>query len=122
MLRWEKPNLHEAHSLPPRNYPNYSEKLRGICARIHDAAFYYVDTTTNADLQSVTEANDCSFRRYEELRLDSLKRQVTTAKEKWNGEMEDNDRDVGVSITEKANSFLESIRKAESEMQNVKSK
>ena len=81
MLRWEKPNLHEAHDLPPRNYPNYSEKLRGMCARIHDAAFYYVDTTTDADMQSVTEANDCSFGRYEELRLRSLKQQVTTAKE-----------------------------------------
>ena len=30
MFRWEKPNLHEAHNLPPRNYPNYSEKLRGM--------------------------------------------------------------------------------------------
>ena len=40
MFLWEKPNLHEAHNLPPRYYPNYSEKLRGMCARIHDAALY----------------------------------------------------------------------------------
>ena len=122
MLRWEKPNLHETHNLPPRNYPNYSEKLRGMCARIHDAAFYYVDTATDADMQSVTEANDCSFRRNEELCLRSLKQQVTTAKEKWGGTMEDNGRDVGVSINEMANSLLESISKAESEMQNVEGK
>ena len=36
--------------------------------------------------------------------------------------MEDNDRDVGVSINKKANSILESIGKAEYEMQNVKRK
>ena len=48
--------------------------------------------------------------------------QVTTAKEKWGGAMEDNDRDVGVSINKKANSILESIGKAEYEMQNVKRK
>ena len=69
-----------------------------MCARIHDAAFYFIDTTTDADMQSVTEASDCSFRRYEGLRLHSLKQQVTSAKEKWGGEMEDNDRDLGVSV------------------------
>ena len=26
-LRWEKPNLHEARNLPPRNYRNCSEEL-----------------------------------------------------------------------------------------------
>ena len=50
-----------------------------MCARIHDAALYYIDTTLDADMQSVTEASDCSFRRYEELRLRSLKQQVTSA-------------------------------------------
>lgn len=54
-----------------------------MCARIHDAAFYFIDTTTDADMQSVTEASDCSFRRYEGLRLHSLKQQVTSAKENW---------------------------------------
>ena len=73
-------------------------------------------------MQSVTEAHDCSFSSYEELRLRSLRQQVTTAKEKWGGAIEDNDRDVGVSINEKANSLLESISKAEPEMQNVESK
>ena len=38
-------------------------------------------------MHSVTEASDCSFRRYEGLRLHSLKQQVTSAKEngaeKW---------------------------------------
>ena len=60
-------------------------------------------------MQSVTEASDCSFRRYEKLRLRSLKQQVTSAKKKkWGGEMEDNDRDLGVSVYEKANgSFRE---------------
>ena len=72
-LQWEKPNLHEARNLAPRNYTNCSEKLRGMCARIHDAAFYFIDTTTDADMQSVTEASDCSFRRHEGLRLRSLK-------------------------------------------------
>ena len=48
-----------------------------MCARIHDAAFYFIDTTTDADMQSVTEASDCSFRRYEGLSLHSLKQQVT---------------------------------------------
>ena len=50
-----------------------------MCARIHDAVFYYVDTTTDDDMQSATEASGCSFRRYEELRLRSLKQQVTSA-------------------------------------------
>ena len=36
--------------------------------------------------------------------------------------MEQNGRDVGVSVNKKANSLLENIGKAESEMQNVKSK
>lgn len=93
-----------------------------MCARIHDAAFYFIDTTTDADMQSVTEASDCSFRRYEGLRLHSLKQQVTSAKENWGGEMEDNDRDLGVSVYEKANALLENIEKAESEMWKVKSK
>ena len=35
-------------------------------ARIYDTAFCYIDTTMDADMQSVTEA-DCSVRRYEEL-------------------------------------------------------
>ena len=93
-----------------------------MCARIHDAAFYFIDTTTDADMQSVTEASDCSFRRYEGLRLHSLKQQVTSAKENWGGEMEDSDRDLGVSVYEKANALLENIEKAESEMWKVKSK
>ena len=38
------------------------------------------------------------------------------------GEMEDNDRDLGVSVYEKANALLENIEKAESEMWKVKSK
>ena len=80
-----------------------------MCARIHDAAFYFIDTTTDADMQSVTEASDCSFRRYEGLRLHSLKQQVTSAKENWGGEMEGNDRDLGVSVYEKANTLLENI-------------
>ena len=33
--------------------------------------------------------------------------------------MEDNDRDAGVSINEMANSLLETLSKAESEMPNV---
>ena len=93
-----------------------------MCARIHDTAFYFIDTTTDADMQSVTEASDCSFRRYEGLRLRSLKQQVTSAKENWGGEMEDNDRDLGVSVYEKTNALLENIEKAKSEMWKVKSK
>ena len=80
------------------------------------------NTTTDADMQSVTEASDCSFRRYEGLRLRSLKQQVTSAKENWGGEMEDNDRDLGVSVYEKANALLENIEKTKSEMWKVKSK
>ena len=73
-------------------------------------------------MQSVTEASDCSFRRYEGLRLRSLKQQVTSAKENWGGEMEDNDRDLGVSVYEKANALLENIEKAKSEIWKVKGK
>ena len=80
------------------------------------------NTTTDADMQSVTESSDCSFRRYEGLRLRSLKQQVTSAKENWGGEMEDNDRDLGVSVYEKANALLENIEKAKSEMRKGKSK
>ena len=36
--------------------------------------------------------------------------------------MEDNDRDLGVSVYEKANAVLENIEKAEAEMWKVKSK
>ena len=36
--------------------------------------------------------------------------------------MEDNDRDLGVSVYEKANALLENIEKAEAEMWKVKSK
>lgn len=79
------------------------------------------NTTTDADMQSVTEASDCSFRRYEGLRLRSLKQQVTSAKENWGGEMEDNDGDLGVSVYEKANALLENIEKAKSERWKVKS-
>ena len=121
-LRWEKPNLHEACNLLPQSYTNCSEELRWMYARIHDAAFYFIDTTTAVDMQSGTEASDCSFRTYEGLRLHSLKQQVTSAKENWGGEMEDNDRDLGVSVYEKANALLENIEKAESEMWKVKSR
>ena len=72
-------------------------------------------------MQSVTEASDCSFRRYGGVRLHSLKQQVTSAKENWGGEMEDNGRDLGVSVYEKANVLVENIEKAESEMWKVKS-
>ena len=36
--------------------------------------------------------------------------------------MEDNDRDLGVSVYEKANALLENIEKAKSEMWKVKAK
>ena len=95
--------------------------LRHETIRIAQRNFYFIDTTTDADIQSVTETSDCSFRRYEGVRLHSLKQQVTSAKENWGGEMEDNGRDLGVSVYETANALLENIEKAESEMWKVKS-
>ena len=61
----------------------YSEQLRGMCARVHDCVFYYVDPTTEAGIKSVTESEDCPYRKYEDLPLSSLKKKLTTTAKQW---------------------------------------
>ena len=75
-LRWEKPGIHEPEEL--HRYQKYSEELRGLCARVHDCTFYYMDSTTEIDILSVTGADKCPYRIYEQLRLHSLEYQLTS--------------------------------------------
>ena len=53
-LRWEKPGIHEPEEL--HRYRKYSQELHGLCARVHNCTFYYMDSTTEIDILSVTGA------------------------------------------------------------------
>ena len=94
-LRWEKPNIHEPEQL--NGNQQYSEALRGLCARVHDCTFYFMDSTTEIDVLSVTGAENCPRRKYEQLRLHSLEYQFTSARKLWeeNQNIEGPEREIG---------------------------
>lgn len=120
-LRWEKPDLHEAQNLPPhKDDPKFSEKFRGMCARIHDSVYYYVDSTTDVDMQSVTDVENCPHRKYEKQRLHWLHLQLSFAK-KPNETIEANETYAGENLVGAVTSLLESIKKAGDEIKHVKS-
>lgn len=118
-LRWEGPGIHEPEEL--RRYRKYSEELHGLCARVHDCTLYYMDSTTEIDILSVTGADKCPYRKYEQLRLHSLEYQLTSAREHWqeNQGIEGSEWEVGDNIVSVANCLLDCIRKAETDMKHV---
>ena len=118
-LRWEKPGIHEPEEL--HRYRQYSEELRGLCARVHDCAFYYIDSTTEIDILSVTGADECPYRKYEQLRLHCLEYQLTSARKRWeeNQDIEGSEREIGDNIVNFANCLLDCISKAETDMKHV---
>ena len=120
-LRWEKPGIHEPEESRLHRYRKYSEELRGLCARVHDCTFYYMDTTTEIDILSVTGGDKCPYRKYEQLRLHSLEYQLTSARERWeeNQDIEGSEREVGDNIVNVANCLLDCISKAATDMKQV---
>ena len=118
-LRWEKPGIHEPEEL--HRYQKYSEEFRGLCARVHDCTFYYMDSTTEIDILSVIGADKCPYRKYEQLRLHSLEYQLTSARERWeeNQNIEDSEKKIGDNIVNAANCLLDCISKSETDMKHV---
>lgn len=80
-----------------------------------------MDSTTETDIQSVTEADKCPYRKYEQLRLHSLEYQLTSASERWeeNQDIEGSEREIGDNIVNVANCLLDCISKAETDMKRV---
>ena len=118
-LRWEKPGIHEPEEF--HRYQEYSEELRGLCARVHDCTFHCMDSTTDIDILSVTEADKCPYRKYEQLRLHSLEYQFTSARKRWeeNQVIEGPEREIGDSIVNVANCLIDCTSKAETDMKHV---
>lgn len=69
-LRYENPNMYEVH-----NNSNVSEMDRAICAKIHDNVYYFLDTTTDKDLNSLTKGDD--FLNYEKKRINHMLLSIT---------------------------------------------
>ena len=118
-LRWEKPGIHEPEEL--HRYRQYSEELRGLCARLHDCTFFYMDLTKEIDILSVTGADKCPYRKYKQLRLHSLEYQLTGARKRWeeNQDIEGSEREIGDNIVNVANCLLDCISEAETDMKHV---
>ena len=118
-LRWARPGIHEPEEF--HRYRKYSEELRGLCARVHDCTLYYMDSTTEIDILSVTGADKCPYRKYEQLRLHSLEYQVTSARERWqeNQDINGSEREIGDNIVNVANCLLDCISKADTDMKHV---
>lgn len=68
-----------------------------------------MDSTTEIDILSVTGADKCPYRKYEQLRLHSLEYQLTSARERWqeNQDIEGSEREIGDNIVNVANCFLD---------------
>ena len=66
-LCWELSDLFESED------SNYSKEFRGLCARLKAVCKYYIDTTTETDMDTVTSSPECRHRAYEKLRLSKLK-------------------------------------------------
>ncbi|KAL9957986.1 hypothetical protein ACROYT_G034946 [Oculina patagonica] len=118
-LRWEKPTIHEPEQLNINH--QYSEALRGLCARVHDCTFYFMDSTTEIDILSVTGADNCPHRKYEQLRLHSLEYQLTSARKLWeeNQDIEGPEREIGDNMVNVVNCLLDCVSKAETDMKHV---
>lgn len=80
-LRWELPQLFEVKE--GMSYRYLGLPARQFCARVHDCAYYFDDTTMYEDVMSCSESPDCKFRAYEQSRLTWLKQQLLTAQQKW---------------------------------------
>lgn len=80
--RLEKLDRHEAQNLSYKDSAQFSEKFCSMYAWIHDSVYYYVDST-DIDMQSVTEAENCPHREYKNQRLHCLQLQLSFAKNQW---------------------------------------
>lgn len=80
-----------------------------------------MDSTTEIDILSVTGADKCPYRKYEQLRLHSLEYQLPSARERWqeNQGIEGSEWEVGDNIVSVTNCLLDCIRKAETDMKHV---
>ena len=96
-------------------------ELRGLCARAHDCTLYYMDSTTEIDILSVTGADKCPYRKYEQLCLHSLEYPVTSARERWqeNQDIKGSEREIGDNIVNVADCLLDCISKADTDMKHV---
>ena len=101
-LRCERLGIYEPEELHTDRYRRYSEEVRRLCARVHDCTFYYMDSTTEIDILSVTEADKCPQRKYEQSRLHSLEYELTSARKRWeeNKYIEGSEREIGDNIEE----------------------
>ena len=83
--------------------------------------FYYMDSTTEIDILSVTGADKCTYRKYKQLHLHSLEYQFTSARERWeeNQDIEGSEREIGENIVNVAYCLLDCISKAETDIKHV---
>ena len=118
-LRWEKPHIHQREKL--HRYQQYSEELRGLCARVHDCTFYHMDSTTEIDILSVTGVDKCPNRKYEQLGLHSLEYQLTSARNvpKKIRTLKVPKGKIGDNIVNVADLLLDCTSKAETDMKRV---
>ena len=81
------------------------------CMTHDDCTLYYMDSTTEIDILSVTGADKCPYRKYEQLRLHSLEYQVTSARERWqeNQDIKGSEREIGDNVVNVANCLLDCI-------------
>ena len=79
---------------------------------MHDCTFYYFTwSTTEIDILSVTVADKCPYRKYEQLRLYSLEYQLTSARERWeeNQNIDSSEKEIEDNIVNVANCLLDCI-------------
>lgn len=69
--------------IPGTGDANMPTALKQMCACVHDSTFYFVDTTTEADVTCVTRRSECEFREYELKRIRALEEMVEDALDTW---------------------------------------
>ena len=86
-----------------------------------DCTFYHLDLSTEINFLSVTGADKCPYRKYEQLRLYSLEYQLRTARKRWeeNQDIEGSEREIGDSIVNVTNCLLDRISKGGTDMKHV---
>ena len=75
-LRWSLPQIFEESSIVRQRY---SICFRSFASRLHGILLYFLDVTNKADLRCMTDNGSCIFRKYEELKLAWLGKQIYLA-------------------------------------------
>ena len=82
-LRQENPDVYEVKS---DIYNKYSLPFQKLCSQVKDNVTYFIQTTMKDDVTCVSGEANCTFKLYEEERIQHLSQALSKAKEAWQTE------------------------------------